>query len=98
MPADQLASCLDKIISHCKDLTKTGCFGGWAGKIDEVRGRGAAESSRGASAAACMPGGWCTAAGSDALTACEQLSGGSGGWARRRCRRAPSRSHAERRA
>ena len=35
--ADALAKCLDAIVSHCKDLAKTGCFGGWSGKLDEVR-------------------------------------------------------------
>lgn len=37
MPEESVYECLDKIVSHCKDVTKTGCFGGWAGKLDEVR-------------------------------------------------------------
>lgn len=36
--------CLDKVVSHCKDVTKTGCFGGWSGKTPEV------------GAGACLPG------------------------------------------
>lgn len=35
MPERQVYDCLDKIIAHCKDVTKTGCFGGWSGKIKE---------------------------------------------------------------
>ena len=37
MPAEQVAACLDKVIEHCKDLAKTGCFGGWSNKVKEVR-------------------------------------------------------------
>ncbi|PRW50908.1 hypothetical protein C2E21_5522 [Chlorella sorokiniana] len=36
--ADALATCLDAIVSHCKDLAKTGCFGGWSGKLEECKG------------------------------------------------------------
>ena len=41
MDPDRVATCLDSIISHCKDLTRTGCFGGWSSKLEEV-GAGAA--------------------------------------------------------
>lgn len=36
MPEDKVFECLDKVVSHCKDVTKTGCFGGWSGKTPEV--------------------------------------------------------------
>lgn len=35
---DKMNECLDSIVSHCKDLTKNGCFGGWGGKTPECEG------------------------------------------------------------
>ncbi|KAL4444179.1 hypothetical protein ABPG75_011916 [Micractinium tetrahymenae] len=35
MPEEKVFECLDKVASHCKDVTKTGCFGGWLGKTPE---------------------------------------------------------------
>ena len=40
MPEEKLKACLDVIISHCRDTTKNGCFGGWGNKAPEVRRRG----------------------------------------------------------
>ncbi|PSC76930.1 hypothetical protein C2E20_0555 [Micractinium conductrix] len=37
MPEEKLKACLDVIISHCRDTTKNGCFGGWGNKAPECK-------------------------------------------------------------
>lgn len=41
---DKMKACLDKIVSHCQDLTKNGCFGGWSSKTPECEGMLPAET------------------------------------------------------